>query len=281
MTAPPVHPFEVNDAYTHCGLSKYYPYETLRGTLDAAGVTRVTIVQHMGEYDNSYLAGVIRDNPDTVAGVCLVNHRDPRARDQLEQIAVEGDFKGVRLTSEMIFERPELLMAAAHLGLIIQAMPHHAPADWVPYLEAAITRYPGTRVMLSHLATPRLQDAPDFAPQQPVWELARHEGVWFQVSFPSRYAPYPHEPVYPVIAQAFEAFGPATHRLGLELPGLRRPRRVRSRPQPAARRQAAGPRRRDRGDRGREHAPLLVRLGLSPAAPTARCSRRPRAAPRP
>lgn len=207
MTTPPVHPFEVNDAYTHCGLSKYYPYETLRDTLDAAGVTRVTIVQHMGEYDNSYLAGVIREDRDTVAGVCLVNHRDPRARDQLEEIAAEGDFKGVRLTSEMIFERPELLMAAAHLGLIIQAMPHHAPADWVPYVEAAIARHPGTRVMLSHLATPRLQDGPDFAPQQPVWELARHPGVWFQVSFPSRYAPYPHEPVYPVIAQAVEAFG--------------------------------------------------------------------------
>ena len=207
MTAPPAHPFEVNDVYTHCGLSKYYPYETLRGTLDQAGVTRVTIVQHMGEYDNSYLAGAIRDNPDTVAGVCLVNHRDPRARDQLAAIADDGDFKGVRLTSEMIFERPELLMAAAHLGLIIQAMPHHAPADWVPYLEAAFARYPETRVMLSHLATPRLQDAPDFAPQQRVWDLARHPGVMFQLSFPRRYAPYPHAPVYPVIAQAVEAFG--------------------------------------------------------------------------
>ena len=208
MTAPPSHPFEVNDGYTHCGLSKYYPYETLRGTLDQAGVTRVAITQHMGEYDNSYLAGVIREDRDRVAGVCLVNHRDPRARDQLEEIAGEGDFAGVRLTSEMIFERPELLMAAANLGLIIQAMPHHAPTDWVPYIEAAIARHPETRVMLSHLATPRLQDAPDFAPQQPVWELARHPGVWFQLSFPSRYAPHPHEAVYPVIAQAVEAFGP-------------------------------------------------------------------------
>ena len=204
---PPVHPFEVIDGYTHCGLSKYYPYETLRGVLDAAGVSRVVIVQHMGEYDNAYLGGLTREHPDTVACVGLVNHRDPRARDQLAELAEGGDLKGVRLTSEMMFERPELVMAAAHLGLIIQAMPHHAPADWVPYLEAAIARHPETRVMLSHLATPRLQDAPDFAPQQPVWDLARHPGVMFQLSFPSRYAPHPHEPVYPVIAQAVEAFG--------------------------------------------------------------------------
>ena len=203
---PPVHSFEVIDGYAHCGLSKYYPYETLRGVLDATGVGRVVIVQHLGEYDNAYLTGVIREHADSVA-VCLVNHRDPRARDQLAELAEAGDFLGVRLTSEVMLQRPELVMAAAHLGLIIQAMPHQAPARWTPILEAAIARYPETRVMLSHMAMPRLEDGPGFAPQQPVWDLARHPGVMFQLSFAGALGPYPHEPVYPVIAQAVEAFG--------------------------------------------------------------------------
>ena len=50
-------------------------------------MSRVVIVQHMGEYDNAYLGGLTREHPDTVACVGLVNHRDPRARDQLAELA--------------------------------------------------------------------------------------------------------------------------------------------------------------------------------------------------
>ena len=204
----PARPFEVIDGYAHCGLRKYVTFETLRGVLDAAGVGRVVIVQHLGEYDNAYLAGVARAHPRAAACVCLVDHRDPRARDQLAALAAGGAFRGVRLTSRALLERPGLAMAAARLGLVIQAMPAHAPARWAPVLEGVLARYPEARVMLSHLAMPRPRDAPAFAPQRPALDLARHPGVRIQLSFASALGPWPHEPMYPAIAQAVEAFGP-------------------------------------------------------------------------
>ena len=125
-------PFEVVDAYAHCGLTKYEPIEVLREVLAAGGASRVVIAQHLGEYDNRYLAGIARSEPERIACVCLVDHEDPRAVTQLGELAASRDFQGVRLTSQALMARPELAMTAAELGLVILAMPSHAPARWAP-----------------------------------------------------------------------------------------------------------------------------------------------------
>ena len=207
MSASRVPPFELIDGYTHCGLRKYEPIEVLREVLAAAGVSRALIVQHLGEYDNEYLAGIARAEPETFRCVCLVDHTDPAAEQQLATLASGGDFEGVRLTSQVLFERPELAMTAAELGLVIQAMPSHPPERWAPVLEAVLERHPETGVMLSHMAMPRLEDGPGFAPQRPALDLASHPNVYLQLSFAGRPGPYPHESVYPAIEQAVEAFG--------------------------------------------------------------------------
>ena len=207
-TTPSERPFEIVDAYAHCGLRKYVPIEGLREVLAAAGVSRVVIAQHLGEYDNAYLAGLARAEPETIACVCLVDHRNPAARGQLADLAAGGDFKGVRLTSQVLLERPELATAAAELGLVILAMPSHAPARWAPVLEAVLEQRPEARVMLSHMGMPQVEDGPEFPAHRPALDLARHPNVYFQLSFAGALGPYPHEPIYPAIAQALEAFGP-------------------------------------------------------------------------
>jgi L-fuconolactonase len=200
--------FEVIDGYAHCGLNKYEPIDVLQKVLVTAGISRVVIVQHLGEYDNAYLGSIARENPSTFSCVCLVDHREPDANEQLVHLAESGDFKGVRLTSQVLFERPELATTAAKSELVIQAMPSHSPARWVPILEDVLERYTETLIMLSHMAMPRMDEAPIFETHRPVFDLARYPNVYFQLSFASRLGPYPHEPVYPVITQAVEAFGP-------------------------------------------------------------------------
>ena len=43
------------DAYVHCGQSKYEPVESVLATMSVANVDRAVLIQHLEEYDNSYL----------------------------------------------------------------------------------------------------------------------------------------------------------------------------------------------------------------------------------
>ena len=60
---------ELIDSYLHCGLSKYLPVEDVEATMDAAGVSRAVMVQHLGEYDNGYIAGLVEARPDRFAEI--------------------------------------------------------------------------------------------------------------------------------------------------------------------------------------------------------------------
>jgi hypothetical protein len=56
------------DGYAHCGISRYQPVEIVLDTMAQAGVDRAVLCQHLGEYDNSYLAEVVGSRPQQFAG---------------------------------------------------------------------------------------------------------------------------------------------------------------------------------------------------------------------
>src|ERR1700722_9969665 len=90
---------EIIDAYAHCGLSKYEPIEKVRETMAAAGVSRAGLVQHLGVFDNSYIGSVVASDPQHVAGVLLVDHRQKDVVGTLERWHASGNFQGIRLTA--------------------------------------------------------------------------------------------------------------------------------------------------------------------------------------
>ena len=71
--------FSITDAYGHCGLRKFRPIEDVKRITDRHGVARANLVQHMGEFDNSYIGGIVRDEPERFAGVFLVDIDAPDA----------------------------------------------------------------------------------------------------------------------------------------------------------------------------------------------------------
>src|SRR5690349_9549851 len=107
------------DAYTHCGLSKYEPIERVSATMAAAGVSRAVLVQHLGEFDNGYLAEQVDRNRDRFAAVCLVDHTLPDAADRLTQVKLSGNFRGVRFPVQVLLDAPDLFHIAAQLRLIL------------------------------------------------------------------------------------------------------------------------------------------------------------------
>lgn len=196
------------DAYSHCGLSKYEPIENVRSTMAAAGVERAVLVQHLGEYDNAYLGGIAAAEPNTFASVCLVDPAAADSPDTLRRLAGTGQFRGVRLTTESLVAAPELFLAAADSGLIIVVYAPQGAAGSVRELRTFLRSRPQAKLVLTHLGNPSLADGPAFASQRPVCDLARFEGVYYQVSGMKMFCPLPHEPLYPLLDMAARAFGP-------------------------------------------------------------------------
>ena len=71
------------DAYAHCGRDKYLPVEVLDGVMVGADVSAAVLCQHLGQFDNAYLAGIVASEPGRFAGVALVDHEAATWRDDL------------------------------------------------------------------------------------------------------------------------------------------------------------------------------------------------------
>ena len=115
---------EIIDSYTHCGLSKYEPIERVREAMHQSGVTRAVLVQHLGEFDNGYIQGVVSDDADHLVGVCLVNEEASDSAQQLQRWSESGHIRGVRFTTNALTRAPQLFGTAVELGL---AQSHFCP----------------------------------------------------------------------------------------------------------------------------------------------------------
>jgi L-fuconolactonase len=209
---------EIVDAYSHCGLSKYEPIEKVRATMAAAGVARAVLVQHLGEFDNSYIGSVVESDHDHFAGVLLVDHRAADAIETTERWMASGHFQGIRLTAEAISECPALLSTAANLGLVIVLYAPDGIGPITKPLEKELQLAPFTRLVITHLGNPKLDNGNVTDSARDVFRLAQFANVYLQLSGMKMFCPFPHEPLYPLIADAFTHFGPGRMLWGSNYP---------------------------------------------------------------
>jgi len=184
----------------------------------AAGVSRAVLVQHLGEFDNSYLGRIAAARPERFAAVGLVDHEPADCLETLHRWVQAGRFKGMRLTSDALTARPALAEAVVEAGLIVVL---YAPGGIAP-VAAALTRLldqrPEGRLVVSHLGQPDPADSPRFASWRETLRLAAHPGIYLQLSGMKMFCPWPHEPLYPLIEQAVERFGLARIYWGSNFP---------------------------------------------------------------
>jgi len=199
---------EIIDAYLHCGLTKFKPVEDVRRVMDAAGVSRAVIVQHLGEFDNAYIGGIIRDDPARFAGVGLVDHSAPDWPDALARLAGAG-FKGLRLTADTLTGAPGVWRAAADAGLILVVYAPQGVAGALGPMREFLEDRPHCSLVLTHLGNPAIGAAPEFTNDKQVMALARYPGVRYQISGMAMFCPYPHAELHPLVRAAFDRFGAA------------------------------------------------------------------------
>ena len=156
--------------------------------MDEAGVDRAILVQAFGayRYDNNYVADAAAQHPDRCVAVAIVDVLKPEAADQLSYWVKDRGVKGLRVVTwtepETMLDDPRIdpvWRRACDLGIPVCVLTNF---HQVPRLAGVLARFPELRLALDHLGLPRLDDAPDFANEQPLFDLARFPNFYGKFS---------------------------------------------------------------------------------------------------
>ena len=193
------------DAYTHCGLSKYLPAEDVLATMEKAGINNAVLCQHLGEYDNQYLARVVELYPEKFAAICLVDPESPEARADLRKWNSSGYFRGLRVLSTTLSSNQSLCLEALDLGMNLMVYaPNGISSAITPLLN--ITRQQSkSRIIISHLGNPILTNG-HLTREQEIFQLASEPGIFVQLSGLSMFCDYPYTALTKFIQEIIKQF---------------------------------------------------------------------------
>src|SRR5205814_1018139 len=165
--------------------------EQLVAAMDTAGVQKAAIVQASTCYghDNSYVADAIAAYPKRFTGVFSVDVLAPDAVEKMKHWIGKG-FSGLRLftTGSTMpgqatwFDDPRSFPAweyasKAGIPVCMQMTP-----QGFPQLRGLLDRFKDVRVILDHLARPKLVDGPPFAADQEFLELSKNPNVFLKLT---------------------------------------------------------------------------------------------------
>lgn len=166
-------------------------FEHMVAAMDEAGVASSALVQAATcyGYDNSYVTDAVARFPGRFTAVATIDVLAPDAVATMKGWMARG-VTGLRLYtggSKMEFDFSWLDDARSfpvwvHAGetgipICVQARP---PA--FPIVETLAKRFPGTRIILDHLARTDITDGPPYAIAAPLFALAKHPNVFLKVT---------------------------------------------------------------------------------------------------
>lgn len=188
---------EITDAYGHCGIRKYKPYEEVDRITRRYGVKRAVLVQHMGEFDNSYIEGIVAKEPQRFAGVFLVDLAGRAPADDARRWTERGRFRGIRLPVESLTTHEALWRWCAQLGLNFVLYGDFSDQN-VRILAQFAAQNRHNAIQVAHLGYPSWR---------PALKLAGEPNVLVQVSGMHQRSKPPYEDLVPVVKEFYGAFG--------------------------------------------------------------------------
>jgi L-fuconolactonase len=167
------------------------PFEALVTAMDEARVDKAAIVQASTAYghDNSYVARAIAAYPGRFTGVFSVDVLAPDAVEKMRYWMDQG-FSGMRLftTGRTMpgqaswFDDQRTFPAWEHAGKTGIPVCMQMTPQGFPQLRGLMERFSNVRIILDHLARPRLIDGPPYAADQEFFDLARYPNVFLKVT---------------------------------------------------------------------------------------------------
>jgi L-fuconolactonase len=166
-------------------------YDMMVKEMDAAGVARSAIVQASTAYghDNTYVAEAVAAYPKRFTGVFSVDVLAPDAVEKMKFWIGRG-LSGMRLftTGSTMpgqatwFDDPRSFPAWAYAGEAGIPVCMQMTPQGFPQLRGLMERFPKVRMILDHLARPKLVDGPPFAADKEFFDLARYAQVFLKVT---------------------------------------------------------------------------------------------------
>jgi predicted TIM-barrel fold metal-dependent hydrolase len=197
--------------------------ETLLDLMHANDVSRTVIIQVIHyNWDNSYLASVLKRYPREFHGVCRVNPEDPAAPDQLSRLTETQGFRGVRLspaagpagdwvTGPLM---PPLWRRCAQLKVPMTLL---IPVTRLPELHPLIEANSDLQVVIDHMA-----DSPLDHPEQLdfLLALARYPRIFVKISHAWSLSslPYPYPDAIAQIQRLYKTFDAKRLMAGIDWP---------------------------------------------------------------
>ena len=211
----------VIDAYAHCGLRKYRPIEDVRRMRERLNIEQTVLVQHLGEYDNSYIEGIVADDPDHFAGCFVIDTEAGDAPEALARWAGNGVFRGIRLLANTLDTHGDLWEKAVGYGLNVIAYDQPTLGPHVDALARFFVAHPEARLILSHFGVLDRAESPAFPTFDCTLALAALPNAYMQISGMHMFGEYPYGELVPLVQRALDAFGAQRLLYGSNYPLMR------------------------------------------------------------
>lgn len=205
------------DTHCHASLDWFEPIETLLFQMDTYGVDKAVLVQHGGEYDNSYLLQCAEQHSGRFAVTGLVDSKLPDAPQTLAAWHARG-VGSVRLFAPTDIGGGDpiaLWRKAAELGMPVSS-PSNALEVTAPSFQALIRELPDLVIIIEHYGFLRLAADQRTDGYDKLLELARFPNVTMKIHGLGELMPRPYPLTHPTfdtaqapdhIDRAMQAFG--------------------------------------------------------------------------
>jgi predicted TIM-barrel fold metal-dependent hydrolase len=187
--------------------------EYLLGIAQPLGVRRIVLIQ-MSFYgtDNSYMLDALKRFPGTFSGVAVVDHDAASLGDEMTRLASLG-VRGFRISQGNLSSTwletdnmRKMWRFAAEKHLAICPLVN---SEAIPALDRMCTQFPGTTVVIDHMARIGMDGTVRNEDVKGLGNLARHASVYVKLS--AFYAlgkkQYPYTDLLPLIQALYGAYG--------------------------------------------------------------------------
>jgi L-fuconolactonase len=200
----------VIDSHCHAGIEKYEPLEVLLFQMDRIGIGKAIVVQHFGQYDNTYLLNGARQFPGRFAIIGLVDANKPDAAASMERCARMG-LQGIRLKPTWRSPGKDPLAIwrkAAELDLRISCRTEEEELI-APEFHELIKAFPTLKIVIEHLGEAERHKESLYTDFNRVTALAKYDNVYMKVPGYGELCkpPFPYKEIPPFMKMAVQAFG--------------------------------------------------------------------------
>ena len=211
------------DTHCHAGLNWFEPIELLEYQMNLNNVSKAILIQHGGNYDNTYIIECAERKPDIFSVVVCVDNNDINSPKILKELAKNPKVVGVRLRPNDRFAYGDpltLWKLAESEGLIISCFAINADLCATNEFNEIVKEISSTKIVLEHLGgvyIPRTPEVaiPPFSAFKKVIELAQYKHAYMKFGGLGEFCKRPpiltqnigFDVIPPLIDLAVEAFG--------------------------------------------------------------------------